>query len=285
MASPRGGRKRAPSTDSEAPRRGDRGSELDGRLSPRQSRAVAASSVSDLPPVLFEDEHLLAFDKPSGLLSAPDRWDKEATHLVALAQVRYGPEAFNVHRLDRETTGVILFAKAREPLTRAARLFAEGKVRKRYLALVRGRLPRDEMTVDRPIASDPSRPGRMRLSLRYGRPAATELRALEKWRSGSLIEAFPKTGRTHQVRLHLASVGCPLLADPLYADGQPLLLSKLKSGYKFKKDAEERPLLARAALHAESLELPHPVTGEPLTIRAPLPKDFEIALKYLRRFG
>ncbi len=238
-----------------------------------------------LPTVLFEDDAFVAFDKPAGLLSAPDRWDKEQLHLVALAQRRFGAEAFNVHRLDRETSGVILFAKARDPLTRAARLFAEGKVRKRYLALVRGRPPSDAMTVDRPISSDPDRPGKMRLSHRYGRPATTDLRVLEKWRSRSLVEAFPRTGRTHQIRLHLASVGSPLLADPLYSDGQPLLLSKLKSGYKFKSGEEERPLLARVALHAESLELIHPVTGAPLTIRAELPKDFEVALKYLRRFG
>lgn len=238
-----------------------------------------------LPTILFEDEAFVAFDKPSGLLSAPDRWDKEKIHLVALAQQRFGAETFNVHRLDRETSGVILFAKARAPLTRAARWFAEGKVRKRYLALVRGRPTDDVMLVDRPIASDPDRPGRMRLSHRHGRPAVTELRVLEKWRSRSLVEAFPRTGRTHQVRLHLAAVGSPVLVDPLYSDGQPLLLSKLKANYKFKRDEEERPILARVALHAESLELPHPVTGAPLTIRAELPKDFAMALKYLRRFG
>jgi RluA family pseudouridine synthase len=238
-----------------------------------------------LPPVLYEDEVLVAFDKPAGLLSAPDRWDKTEAHLVRLAQERYGSEAFNVHRLDFETTGVILFAKTRGALTAAARQFAEGKAVKRYLALARGTPEKEEMVVDRPIASDPVRPGRMRASHRYGRPAVTRLRLLERFRGYSLVEAFPLTGRTHQVRVHLSLVGAPVLADPLYGNGQPLLLSKLKAGYKFKEGREERPLLARVGLHAESLRLAHPVTGRELAIAAPLPKDFEVSLRYLRRFA
>lgn len=237
-----------------------------------------------LPPILFEDESLVAFDKPAGLLSAPDRWDKEEVHLVRLAQERYGSEAFNVHRLDREATGVILFAKTRGALTAAARQFTEGKVVQRTLALTRGLPEREEMVVDRPIATDPSRPGQMRMSHRYGRPAVTRLRLVQRWRGYSLVEAFPTTGRTHQVRVHLASVGAPVLADPFYGDGQPLLLSKLKSGYKFKEGREERPLLSRVGLHAESLELVHPVTGVTLKISAPLPKDFEVSMRYLSRF-
>lgn len=238
-----------------------------------------------LPPILFEDEVLVAFDKPAGLLSAPDRWDKAEAHLVRLAQERFGPETFNVHRLDFETTGVILFAKTRDALTGAARQFADGRAVKRYLALTRGSPEKEEMVVDRPISTDPACPGKMRMSHRYGRPAVTRLHVLTRWRGYSLVEAFPQTGRTHQVRVHLASVGSPLVADPLYGDGQPLLLSKLKSGYKFKEGREERPLLARVGLHAESLELAHPVTGVALKISAPLPKDLEVSLRYLRRFA
>lgn len=250
-----------------------------------QSERVEKTSPVPLPPVLFEDEALVAFDKPAGLLSAPDRWDKEETHLVRLAQERFGPETFNVHRLDYETTGVILFAKTRGALTGAARQFAEGKARKRYLALTRGSPEKEEMVVDRPISTDPGCPGKMRMSHRYGRPAVTRLHLLTRWRGYSLVEAFPETGRTHQVRVHLSAVGSPIVADPLYGDGQPLLLSKLKAKYKFKEGREERPLLARVALHAESLELQHPVTGAMLRIVAPLPKDFEVSVRYLRRFA
>ncbi len=238
-----------------------------------------------LPPILFEDEALVAFDKPTGLLCAPDRWDKEEMHLFRLAQERYGSEAFNVHRLDREATGVILFAKTRGALTEAARQFTEGKVVQRYLALTRGSPEQEEMVVDRPIATDPTRPGQMRMSHRYGRPAVTRLHLIQRWRGYSLMEVFPTTGRTHQMRVHLASVGSPVLVDPLYGDGQPLLLSKLKSGYKFKEGREERPLLSRVGLHAETLELIHPVTGVALKISAPMPKDFEVSMRYLRRFA
>lgn len=254
---------------------------------PRAGQSVGVEKTPPvlLPPVLYEDDLLVAFDKPSGLLSAPDRWDKDETHLVRLAQERFGPETFNVHRLDFETTGVILFAKTRDALTATARQFSEGKAVKRYLAITRGSPEKEEMLVDRPISTDPARPGRMRMSHRYGRPAVTRLHLLTRWRGYSLVEAFPQTGRTHQVRVHLSAVGSPVVADPFYGDGQPLLLSKLKAKYKFKEGREERPLVSRVALHAESLEIDHPVTGARLKISAPLPKDLEVGIRYLRRFA
>ncbi|MBI4023894.1 MAG: RluA family pseudouridine synthase [Verrucomicrobia bacterium] len=238
-----------------------------------------------LPPILFEDESLIAFDKPSGLLVAPDRWDKELANLMQMVHERLSPEIFNVHRLDRETSGVLLCAKTRMSRDHLSRQFQLREVAKRYEAIVRGVPPEDEMLITLAVLEDERHPGRMRTSRARGRHSETRVKVLTRWRGYTRVEVFPKTGRTHQVRVHLASQGCPVLADPLYGDGQGLMLSALKRGYKQKRDEPERPLLGRLALHAESLGFIHPVEKKPMTISSPLPKEFEIAIKYLRRFA
>jgi RluA family pseudouridine synthase len=237
-----------------------------------------------LPPILFEDDHLLAFDKPSGLLVAPDRWNPDALNLAQMIREQMGPGIFNVHRLDRDTSGVILCAKNKAALDRLSGQFQARTVQKRYVAIALGSPLDDEMTVTVPVVEDARHPGRMRIDKHARQPASTRFRVLERWRGYSLIEAFPSTGRTHQIRVHLTFLGCPVLADPFYGDGQGLLLSSIKTGYKHKSGEDERPLLSRLALHAESLGLKHPVTGQPLSIHSPLPKSFNVAIKYLRRF-
>ena len=108
---------------------------------------------------------------------------------------------------------------------------------------------------------------------------------LERWRQHAWLAVEPETGRTHQIRVHLYSIGAPIVADSFYGPGTPLRLSSLKPNYKFKFNVDERPLMNRLALHAWRLTVPHPVTGVPLTIEAPLPKAFEVSLKYLRRYA
>lgn len=197
----------------------------------------------------------------------------------------FSPDVFNVHRLDMETSGVLLCSKNRKAHDSLSGQFQDRKVEKRYLALTRGVPPERVMTIKRPMMEDDRYPGRMRCSRNTGKPAETLLCLLTQWRGYALLEVFPKTGRTHQIRVHLTSIRCPVLADPLYGDGKPLMLSDIKHGYKKKKDEEERPLIGRLALHAESITFVHPVTGETVTICSPMPKSFEVSIKYLKRFA
>ncbi len=234
-----------------------------------------------LPPVLYEDDQFIAFDKPAGLLTAPDRWDKQRDNLMRRVHEHLAPDCFNVHRLDRETSGVLLCAKTRAALTAACRLLARRQARKEYLALVRGAPPQPAGLIEQPLAPDLRRPGRMKPAAR-GKPAATRYEIKEAWRHYALVQAEPLTGRTHQVRVHLAALGCPIVGDAFYGAGDALRLSRLKPGYKSK--GAERPLLDRLGLHAAALAFTHPFTDLEITIRAPWPDDFNLAAKYLRRF-
>ena len=236
-----------------------------------------------LPPVLYEDDGLIAFDKPAGLLTAPDRWNRAAPNLIRMAQYRLGAGIFNVHRLDRETSGVLLCGRTPNAVRKMSAAFAERRVEKRYLALVRGAPPWDQQELDVALESDPVRRGHMRVA-RRGLSAVTRFAVIERWHEAALIEARPLTGRLHQVRVHLAHAGFPLIADGRYGNRRGLMLSELKRRYKHKAEPE-RPLIGRAALHAETLRFDHPITNAAMDIRAPSPHDFEIAIKYLRRFG
>jgi RluA family pseudouridine synthase len=239
---------------------------------------------SALPPILFEDDSFIAFDKPSGLLVSPDRWDKERENLAAMVHKELSPNFFNVHRLDCDTSGVILVAKTKKALDAASNLFQSREVQKQYVAISHG-LPKEEKgTIRMAMAEDETRPGKMKI-VRSGKPAVTDFEVVERFRRYALVKLVPHTGRTHQLRVHLAAIGCPITCDRFYGDGRGLMLSELKRHYKQHAERPERPLIGRLALHAEVLSLPHPVTGVPLLIRAPMPDDFELALKYLRRYS
>ncbi len=244
--------------------------------------------------VIFEDESMLAVDKPAGLLVAPDRWDKSRDNLMDLlhAGIADGKEwavsagmgfLSNAHRLDAETSGVLLLAKSREMLISLVNLFSQRKTRKVYQALMIGGPAQDEVEIDLPVGQHPVRPGLSIIDRAHGKNAVSIVRVKERFASHSFAEVEILTGRHHQIRVHLQSLGCPLVGDRLYG-GQPLLLSGLKPRYKMKDDGE-RPLIGRPALHAWQLSFAHPVTGAELTIEAPMPKDLSVGLKYLRRYA
>jgi 23S rRNA-/tRNA-specific pseudouridylate synthase len=276
-----------------------------------------------LPPIIFEDDALIAFDKPSGLLVAPDRWDKKRENLMSLvhAHPRFGHSVANVHRLDADTSGLLLCAKTKPALDFLTGQFQSKTVEKKYHALVailapehamkviapirdsHGALP-DNFTVDVALGEDERQPGRMRVFKgRGGKACLTEFRTLERFRGAmrpaprrsagagtglapafAFVDCRPLTGRSHQLRVHLAAAGAPILNDPFYGDPTiTLRLSDLKRGYKGR--ADEKPLIGRLALHASELTLRHPTTRESFTLQAPLPHEFEIALKYLRKFA
>lgn len=235
-----------------------------------------------LPPVVFEDDALLVFDKPSGLLVAPDRWDKARVNLMGLVHAKLGRNVANVHRLDADTSGLLLCAKTKPALDHLSGQFQSKTVAKVYHAIVVGTPAMDTYTVDFVLKEDEAAPGRMCVVKKHGKAAVTEFRVLERFGPFAFVECRPQTGRTHQIRVHLAASGTPILNDAFYGDDTRLLLSDLKRGYKGR--ADEKPLIARLALHASELTVTHPVTRAPLTVRSPLPHEFEVALKYLRRF-
>jgi tRNA pseudouridine32 synthase/23S rRNA pseudouridine746 synthase len=225
-------------------------------------------------PVLHADPHVVAVDKPAGRLVIPGRVGGEPSLREEL-EAALG-RLYVVHRLDRGTSGVLLFARTAEAHRALNLAFDRGEPEKAYLALVRGR-PARAFRVDVPIA--PGRKGRMRPG-RPGEPgakeAATSFRLLEQFPAHgglpdlALVEVRPETGRTHQIRVHLAHAGLPLAVDPDYGDPGPL---EAPGG---------PPLLSRTPLHASRLSVKHPASGAPLVLEAPLPADLAAVLAHLR---
>jgi RluA family pseudouridine synthase len=245
-------------------------------------------------PILFEDDHLLALDKPAGLLISPDRYDPNRPNLMKLlhagiadgkpwAKTRGLTYLMNAHRLDFETSGVVLLAKNKPALVQLANLFGSEKPLKKYAALVQGSPAADQFEIDAKLGPHPTRVGQVRVDPKRGKRSMTRVKVQERFSGYALLTCEPLTGRTHQIRVHLRHVGLPLVGDTLYG-GKPLYLSRLKRDYHPKQGEAERPLIGRVALHAEELELAHPVTGQPVRIHASWPKDFSVAVKYLQRY-
>lgn len=246
-------------------------------------------------PVLFEDGDLLALEKPAGLLISPDRYDPERPNLMKLlhagieqqkpwAKERGLTYIANAHRLDFETSGVILLAKNKPALVTLANLFGSEKPLKKYVGLAWGNPPAKNFEVDARLAPHPLRLGQMRVDPKHGKKSLTQFEVLEQFSEWCLLRGTPVTGRTHQIRIHAKHAGFPLVADEVYG-GKMLWLSRLKRDFRLKPGHEERPLMARVALHAEELTVPHPATGQPVTIRSEWPKDIRVAVKYLRQYA
>ena len=222
--------------------------------------------------VLYEDDVLLAINKPAGMVvhPAPGHWQgtlvSALLHRWPAVSAGLDPARLGlVHRLDKDTSGVLLIARTMPALADLGRQFRSRTVQKRYLALVWGtpRVPRG--VIDGPIGRHAVQ--RKRMAIRSGgREARTRYEVRERLGAISVVRAYPETGRTHQIRVHLASLGCPIVADPLY--GRP----------------REPPAgLRRQALHAEAIELRHPVSGEALRVEAPLAADLAAVLAGLRQ--
>ena len=244
-------------------------------------------------PIVFEDEHLLAISKPACLLTSPDRYDPDRPNLMKLLHAGIAEQKpwaaqrglsylANAHRLDFETTGVILLAKTKPVLVSLANLFGSERPVKIYVALLPGTPPHPKWEVDAALAPFPGRPGQMRVDPNNGKQSRTAFEVREQFRGYTLVQCRPYTGRTHQIRVHLKHWGLPICGDQVYG-GRPLLLSDLKNEYRLKHGKTERPLISTVALHAEELSLIHPVTGTEVKITAPWPKDFTVAVKQLRR--
>lgn len=231
------------------------------------------------PEILFENDAFVAINKPSGLLSVPDRKQSEVS-LKDLLLKKYG-SIFTVHRLDKDTSGVIVFAKDEAAHKQLSALFEGRDVEKYYQGLVYGVPPHTEGSINAPIAEHPANNGKM-ITHTKGKASLTDYKILEQFRLYSWLEFRIHTGRTHQIRVHMQHMGHSIVCDELYSDGAPLLLSTIKKKFNLsKKEDEERPLLNRLALHSHLLKFNF--NEEPVTLEAPLPKDLRAALQQLEK--
>lgn len=246
-------------------------------------------------PIRYEDEHLLVLDKPAFLSIAPEPAQPELPSLMRLLHdgIRDGkPWAkdrnlgylANAHRLDAEATGLVVLARSKAVLSQLVNQFTSEKPLKTYLVLARGLPPLAGLRIEGRLAPDPRVAGRFRMDPLRGKKAITLVELAEAFREFVLLRCQPLTDRPHQLRVHLQRQRWPVVGDELYR-GRPLLLSELKSDYRLKPGATERPLIGRAAVHLARITCRHPVSGLELNLESPIPHDFEVGLKYLRRFA
>ncbi len=233
--------------------------------------------------ILHEDEHLLLVNKPSGLLTIPDRYRTDLPNLYHLLQ-DYCGTIYTIHRLDKGTSGVVCFAKTTEAHRLLSLQFQERRPVKQYYALVKGVPYERSGTIE--VGLTANKEGGMRVDNKRGKPSSTAYEVVEAFRQHAWIQATILTGRTHQIRVHFKHLGHPLAVDPLYGSSPALYLSEIKrKKFNIKKMTEERPLLARVPLHAFKLPLEHPFESDTLVVECPLPKDLRATLNQLRKWS
>ncbi len=233
---------------------------------------------------LYEDDDLIIVNKPAGLLVIPDRFNSELPSLNKILEAKAGGnKIWVVHRLDKETSGVTCFAKNEHTHRYLSILFQERDVNKFYAGLVNGIVIPPEGRIESPIAEHPAVHGKM-IVAKKGKMAITDYKVVEQWPLYSLLQFQIHTGRTHQIRVHMQSIGHPIVCDVLYGDGQPFLLSNIKRKYRMsEKDEQEKPLLNRLALHAYRIDFIKE-DGTEILAEAPLPKDISACVKQLNKW-
>ena len=246
------------------------------------------------PPftLIYENENIAAFDKSSGIAVSPDRWDLSKERLDKLAAEFLGVnKLYTVHRIDRETSGLVVFAKNSEAHKLLSAAFEGRQVRKRYIAIVHGRPSWGETACDLSLIPNGNKLHLTIIDKYRGKKSLTVFRLLGYAGNYSVLEALPETGRTHQIRVHLAALGHPVVCDEFYGNVKPVLLSAIKRGWRG-DPLEERPLLSRLGLHAEGLTIPaFSVQGqndnenEPveLVLKAPLPRDMAALIRQMEK--
>lgn len=233
--------------------------------------------------IIFEDSEILVLDKAAGILSIPDRYNKSLPNLFTELNSQY-QKIFTVHRLDRETSGIMLFAKNAESHKNLNTQFQEQRVRKIYHLVLNGTLSEDEIKIDIPLISNPRKKGMMMPSIN-GKKSLTILRVLKKFRNATLAECELVSGRHHQIRAHCAAIGNPLIVDSLYGTATEFMLSSIKRRYNLKKHDTEKPLLSRVSMHAYEIGFTHPTSGEFLSFKTEYPKDFAALVKVLSKYS
>ncbi len=230
--------------------------------------------------IIFENEQFIAVNKPSGLLSIPDRLGQEISLKDILKQKYEG--IYTVHRLDRDTSGIIVFAKTEESHKALSLLFEGREMEKQYVGLVYGNMMNASGSIDAPIMEHPGKATRM-MTHAKGKFSLTDYEVLESFRLYSWVKFRIHTGRTHQIRVHMQHIGHSIVCDEIYGDPKPLLLSGLKKNFKLSKVAEaERPILSRLALHSQNLKFT--LNNETFDLEAEIPKDLRAVLQQLRKW-
>ena len=236
----------------------------------------------NLVDVLYSDENILAVSKPSGLPVIPDRFNPERLNLRDLLQHELQRELWVVHRLDADTSGVMIFACNAETHRELSIKFEKGEINKIYLALVNGVPPQSAGVIDMPLSLNTNHRPKMVID-GAGKPSQTSYRLLETFGKFSLMEARPLTGRMHQIRIHFAHLGTPLAYDPIYGNKQPIMLSDIKRNYHYSTRKEESPLIERLTLHA--LQISFALSGDKsYCFTAELTKDFRNTIRSLRKW-
>lgn len=273
---------------------------VDGRRSKAAYRLRGGEQIVATPPesevegpqpeaipldILFEDEHLAAINKPPGMVVHPAKghWSGTLTsglayHFSQLSSVGGTTRPGIVHRLDRDTSGVIVVAKTDAAHLGLASQFEQRTTTKTYLALLAGTPDRDRDVIDEPIGPHPYHREKMAIRRQHdsARSAETFYEVLERFKGFAYVKLTPKTGRTHQIRVHMSHLGAPVLCDRLYGGRAELTRAQLQRG------EDDTILLGRQALHAHRLELRHPISDQPLSFSAPLPSDIQLTLDTLR---
>ena len=231
--------------------------------------------------IIFENEDFIAVNKEPGMLTIPDRHDDAQLSLYKILTKKYG-KIFIVHRLDKDTSGLILFAKNENAHKYLSQLFEHRKIEKKYLGIVNGSMPQNSGSINEPIAEHPVKKGQMIVN-RKGKPSLTNYKVMEDYGIYSLVEFEIQTGRTHQIRLHTKTLGHPIICDPIYGNDKPVLLSSFKKKYRLSHgDLEERPIISRLGLHSYCLHFKN-YHNEDFLIEAPLPKDMKALLQQLKK--
>lgn len=232
--------------------------------------------------VIYSDDDFIVLNKRSGILIAADRYNPDAPRLDILAEQEFG-RLYAVHRIDKDTSGLIVYARNPEAQRALSMQFEKREVHKTYHALVYGHPLWETLHVDLGLKPDGDIRHRTVVDKRLGKKSITDFRLIGTCGGFSWIEAKPLTGRTHQIRVHLAANGLSIVCDPLYSGNQkPIRLSEIKRNWHGDEE-EERPLLSRLALHAYKIEFNHPKTGEKVSFTANYPKDMDATRKQLAK--
>jgi RluA family pseudouridine synthase len=240
-------------------------------------------SKKEIINILYEDDSIIVLNKPAGVLTIPDRYERGLTNLYDTLKTKY-KVIFTVHRLDRDTSGVIVFAKDAGSHKHLNQQFQDLKVTKIYHAVVSGTVVQDELKIDIPLIPDTQKKGLMKPSSR-GKESLTILKVIERFRIATLVELNLITGRHHQIRVHCSAIGHPLLVDEIYGNSSEFKLSSLKRRYNLKKDDVEMPIISRVSMHSFQLSFLHPKTSQYVSFEAPEARDFQALVQVLRKYS
>jgi RluA family pseudouridine synthase len=239
------------------------------------------------PPftVVYENQDIIAVNKASGISVGGDRWDESKDRLDRLVSAFLPPESrvFVVHRIDRETSGLVVFAKNEAAHRRLSLAFEGRDVKKRYIAIVHGRPSWQETACDLPLVPNGNKQHLTIVDKFRGKKSLTRFTLMGSAGNLSVLEAFPETGRTHQIRVHAAALGFPVACDSLYGNDKPVMLSALKKNWRG-DPLDEKPLLARLGLHAAELSFGE-CAAPSHTINAPTPRDMSAIIKQMEKIS